>query len=176
MLGTCNFLWIHSLSQIFFFEKHENLVLSNELKVNSKIVSWCWFSWGCGRAFPLLEMWWHAFVNNFMKWEVFIDSMWIEINFCSSFLLLYVFPWFEDKLKIVLLWWEWLGRRRWHTTGFDIQYLCRFFPTSHRCLWKRSANTNTVFSLFGLCRSSCSVQVIQWITFTWEGPKTPTKV
>ena len=41
-----------------------------------------------------------------------------KMNFCSRFLRLSLLPWSEDSL-IVMLWWEWLGRLKWHANGLD---------------------------------------------------------
>ena len=60
------------------------------------------------------------------------------MNFCSRLLQLSVFPWCKDSSQIVMLWWEGLGRLKWHATGLDASVV--FFSTSRRCSRKRSAS------------------------------------
>ena len=57
-----------------------------------------------------------------------------KINFCSRVLQLSVFPWCNDSTHIVMLWWEWLGRLKWCSPGFD--------------------DSECFFSIFSLNRSS----------------------
>ena len=66
------------------------------------------------------------------------------MNFCLRFLRLSVFPWGKDSLQIVMLWWERLGRLKWHTTGLDASEL--FCSASSRSSRKRSASLLPVFA------------------------------
>ena len=49
-----------------------------------------------------------------------------------------MFPWCKDSPQIVMLWWEWLGRLKWHATRLDASVL--FCSASRRCSRKRSAS------------------------------------
>ena len=52
------------------------------------------------------------------------------MNFSSRYLRLSEFPWWRDSPKMVMLWWEWLGRLKWYATGLDVSV--SFFSTSRR--------------------------------------------
>ena len=55
---------------------------SLHLAYNREIVGCCRFIWECGirRALPLVETWWHEFVNKLVEWESFVDPVWIELE------------------------------------------------------------------------------------------------
>ena len=56
--------WITTVKD---FESLRGFERSPFVRANRGIVRWCWFIGECRAALPLLEIWWHKFVNNLVE-------------------------------------------------------------------------------------------------------------
>ena len=54
----------------------------------------CSFICECGGAFPLVEIWWHEFVNKLVEQEAFIDLLGIECTQLKDKFLFRIFATF----------------------------------------------------------------------------------
>ena len=57
----------------------ESWRFERSVRANREIVGCCKSIWECGGALPLVEIWWHKFVNKLVEWEEFIHPVCIVL-------------------------------------------------------------------------------------------------
>lgn len=92
--------------------------------MNRGIVGCCWLLWECKVTWICDYIKGMRGIQWFRADRVYLVEIWILHNIFVAFC-------FGKDWLLVILWWESLGRLKWHTTGFDA--FVWFFSTS--CRW-----------------------------------------